>query len=272
MDSLLQYFENFPDHNKLIWIFICLTIFWGMETLIPRYQFFYKKWKHAGVNLFFLATSVAINLLMAVLLALVFLQLDKNHFGLLYLVDWPSWAELILSVSALDLVAQYFSHYLLHKVKWMWKFHMVHHSDTHVDVTTGTRHHPGDYLIREIFSLLVIVLTGMPFAYYLIYRLTTVFFTYWTHANIKMPLWLEKSLSLIFVTPDLHKFHHHYERPWTDTNFGNVFSIWDRIFGTLVYDDPTKIRFGLDVLDHTTSQRIKYQLLLPFNNDVKTDD
>ena len=73
-----------------------------------------------------------------------------------------------------------------------------------------------------------------------------------THANIKLPGKLDRILSYVFVTPDMHKFHHHYRAPWTDSNFGNVFSIWDRMFGTLVYADTSDIRYGLDVMNGDT--------------------
>ena len=116
---------------------------------------------------------------------------------------------------------------------------MIHHSDSKVDATTGTRHHPGDYLLREVFALGTIILVGAPIAFYLFYRIVTVFFTYFTHANIALPAVVgQTALSWVIVTPNLHKFHHHFERPWTDTNFGNIFSLWDRMFGTLVYQDP----------------------------------
>ena len=148
---------------------------------------------------------------------------------------------------------------------------MIHHSDTKVDATTGTRHHPGDFVLREIFALLAVLILGAPVAFYMFYRICTVFFTYFTHANIILPRWLDKPLSLVFITPNMHKFHHHHERPWTDSNFGNITSIWDRIFGTLVYDDPRKIKFGLDVLDDTTDEDVKYQFMIPFNKSIKTD-
>ena len=70
----------------------------------------------------------------------------------------------------------------------------------------------------------------------------------------------------------MHKFHHHFERPWTDTNFGNIFSFWDRMFGTMVYDDPKQVQFGLDVLDDSRDQDIMYQLKVPFDSSIQTDD
>ena len=148
---------------------------------------------------------------------------------------------------------------------------MVHHSDTQVDATTGTRHHPGDYLMREVFALGTIVLLGAPMAFYMVYRIASVFFAYFTHANISMPDGLDKALHYVIVTPNMHKFHHHFERPWTDTNYGNIFSIWDRIFGTLVYEKPTDVRYGLDVLDDLTDENLLYQLKIPFDSSIKTD-
>src|SRR5690606_6054802 len=85
------------------------------------------------------------------------------------LFEAPVWLKLLLSIMVLDLIAQYFVHYLLHKVKWMWRLHTVHHSDKNVDVTTGTRHHPFDFIIRETFALIAVVIMGMPIAFYLFY-------------------------------------------------------------------------------------------------------
>ena len=69
----------------------------------------------------------------------------------------------------------------------------------------------------------------------------------------------------------MHKFHHHFERPWTDTNYGNIFSIWDRLFGTMVMDDPKKIHYGLDVLEDSTDENLGFQFKIPFNKNIKTD-
>jgi sterol desaturase/sphingolipid hydroxylase (fatty acid hydroxylase superfamily) len=148
---------------------------------------------------------------------------------------------------------------------------MVHHSDTHVDVTTGTRHHPGDWMIREAFALLAVIVTGAPLSFYFIFRFANVIFTYLTHANISLPLWLERSLAWVFITPNAHKFHHHYERPWTDSNYGNIFSLWDRLFGTYVYGDVRKVQYGLDVLEGRKDDDVIAQLKLPFDSTVPTD-
>ena len=219
----------------------------------------------------FLSTTMVINVIFGIAALGVFELIQQERFGLLYLVDLPVWAELLIAVLIFELIAQYAVHYMLHRVKWMWKLHMVHHSDTHVDATSGTRLHPGDFALRELFALGAVVITGAPIAFYFFYRIVTVFFTYFTHSNINLPVWVDKPLSFVFVTPHMHKFHHHYQRPWTDTNFGSIFSIWDRLFGTFVYDDPKKIRYGLDVLDDKTDEDIAYQFRIPFDKGIKTD-
>ncbi len=271
MEKLLQFFEHIQTWQLLIWVATWITIFGLLENSIPVFSFKYRRFKHAGVNLSFFLSTALINLLIGLLTAGIYVFMRNHEIGLIYWLHWPLWAELLISLLLLDFFGMYCSHYMLHKFKWLWKFHMVHHSDTHVDVTTGTRHHPGDWIIRELFALLAIFITGAPIAFYFFFRFCNVVFTYFTHANIQLPVWLEKPLSWIFITPNVHKFHHHFERPWTDTNFGNIFSIWDRLFGTFVYDDVHKIRYGLDVLDNKPDEDIAFQFKLPFNKNIKTD-
>ncbi len=271
MENLVLFFEDLSNPQKLIWIIICLSFFWFLEGVYPLFKFEYKKWKHAKTNFVLLFTTILINVVFGIATASIFIWGQENSFGLLHWIDLPLWIEMIIGIMLLDLIAQYFVHYLLHRIGFMWRFHMVHHSDTHVDVTTGTRHHPGDYIFRETFALLAVVIGGMPLAFYMIYRILTVLFTYLTHANLTVPTWLDRTLSILFISPHMHKFHHHFERPWTDTNFGNIFSIWDRLFGTFVYDDPRKIKYGLDVLQAEKSDDLKYQLGVPFDYSIKTD-
>lgn len=267
MDSFLLFFEEMPVWMRLGWVIGVLSVFWILEGYYSFIKLPYKKWKHARANFIFLLFTVLINVGFGILTTGIFLWINTTHFGLLNLIDFPVWAELLMAVLVLDFVSQYGTHYLLHKVKWMWRLHIIHHSDTQVDVTTGTRHHPLDFIIRESSALLVVLLMGMPVAYYLIYRFLSVFFTYFTHANINLGK-ADKYISYIFVTPKMHKFHHHWQMPWTDTNFGNMFSFWDRIFGTLVYDDPHKIKYGLDIVDNNRDEDVMYQLSVPFRKDI----
>lgn len=260
-----------PMWQRAAWVFACLMFCWILEAIFPLFHHSYNKIRHVKVNMVFLGTTMIINAVFGVITAGVFVWVQQQEIGLLYLFELPLWIELIIAVLIFELVAQYAVHYLLHRVRWMWKFHMIHHSDTHLDATSGTRHHPGDYFAREVFALITVILTGSTIGFYFFYRICTVFFTYFTHSNIRIPRWLDKPLSYVFVTPNMHKFHHHYQRPWTDTNYGNIFSVWDRLFGTFVYDDPNKVRYGLDVLEDSTDENVAYQFKIPFDRRVKTD-
>lgn len=271
LTSILDFFENLSTLDKFLWIVICLSIFWIAEGIYPLFRFSNSKLKHSKLNLILLGTTMLINVIFGIATTGIFEWTAANNFGIFHLISLPVWLELLLAIMALDLIAQYLVHFLLHKVSFMWRFHIVHHSDTAVDVTTGTRHHPGDFIMRESFALFAIIIFGMPVAFYLIYRILTIFFTYFSHANMNMPAWLDKIIAYIFISPNMHKFHHHFERPWTDTNYGNIFSFWDRIFGTLVYDDMQKIHYGLDVTDSSKSDDLMYQLKVPFDKSIKTD-
>jgi sterol desaturase/sphingolipid hydroxylase (fatty acid hydroxylase superfamily) len=269
METFLSFFETMPIWMKAGWVFFVLAIFWLLEGYYSLIVLNYKKWKHAKVNLFLLLFVMIINAIFGIVTVGVFDWLSDSQFGLLYLFVAPTWIELILSILVLDLIAQYGVHFLLHKIPLMWRLHLVHHSDKKVDATTGTRHHPFDFIIRETFALIAVIIMGMPIAFYFFYRILSVAFTYFTHANIKMPLALDKGLSWIIVTPNMHKFHHHNELPWTDKNYGNMFSIWDRLFGTFVYGDLSKIVYGIDIADHTDDESLAVQLGIPFNKSVK---
>jgi sterol desaturase/sphingolipid hydroxylase (fatty acid hydroxylase superfamily) len=269
MNAFLLFFEQMPVWQKLGWVIFCIAVFWLLEGYYRDVNNPYDKAGHAKTNFGLLSIVMVINVVFGVLTAGVFIWLNQSNFGLLNYFTAPVWVELTLSIMVLDLIAQYGVHYLLHKVPWMWRLHMVHHSDKHVDVTTGTRHHPFDFVLREVFALIAVVIMGMPVSFYLFYRILSVLFTYWTHANIALPLSVDKALSYLIVTPGVHKFHHHRSMPWTDKNFGNILSVWDRLFGTFVYGDRKEIVFGVDRADHLNDQSFLTQLGLPFSSKVK---
>lgn len=268
MTDFLQFFETMPDWQRLAWLLVCLLFCWILESLIPLFRFDFKKFKHDAFNLGLFAMNGVIVLPVSIALGLVMVWSESNQIGLLYHIHLPLWAEVLLAIVFLDLIAQYTVHYLLHHVNWMWRLHLVHHADTHIDASSGTRHHPGDLAFRLIASGVAIVVFGIPAIYYIIYRLLTPFFGYFTHANIQLPKPLDRALSLVLVTPDMHKFHHHHKAPWTDSNFGNIFSFWDRIFGTMVYADTADIRYGLDIMDDARDLDLMYQLKAPFDSSI----
>lgn len=266
MYELINYFENIPTIHRSILIVGGITIFWFLEGLFPLVRFNYKKWQHAIPNFFFTLTTIVINLSMAFLLLNTSDWTIHNNFGLLqWIPGLTLWGEIILGVLLLDFVGAYLPHYTEHRIKPLWMIHLVHHSDPNVDTTTANRHHPLESIIRFLFTLLGVFIIGTSIGIVMLYQALSLVSTQFNHANIRLPKKLDQWISYIIVSPDMHKIHHHYRLPYTDTNFGNIFSIWDRMFGTFSNYEREKIIYGVDVFpDEKKNSQIKSLLKQPF--------
>ena len=266
MYELINYFENIPTIHRSILIVGGITIFWFLEGLFPLVRFNYKKWQHAIPNFFFTLTTIVINLSMAFLLLNTSDWTIHNNFGLLqWIPGLTLWGEIILGVLLLDFVGAYLPHYTEHHIKPLWMIHLVHHSDPNVDTTTANRHHPLESIIRFSFTLLGVFIIGTSIGIVMLYQALSLLSTQFNHANIRLPKKLDQWISYIIVSPDMHKIHHHYRLPYTDTNFGNIFSIWDRMFGTFSNYEREKIIYGVDVFpDEKKNSQIKSLLKQPF--------
>ncbi|HEY6977000.1 MAG TPA: sterol desaturase family protein [Chitinophagaceae bacterium] len=271
MKELTQYFEHIPSLHRALILAGGITFFWLLESIIPLFEFSYNKWRHAGINIFFTVTTLIINFGFAFLIVVTSDWCIAYHFGLLEWITLPLWLELILGLMLLDLIGAYTIHYIQHKIKWMWKFHMIHHADTHVDTTTANRHHPGESVFRAVFAVIAVFVTGAPVWMIMLYQSLSVVLAQFNHANIKMNPKLDKALRLVFVTPNMHRVHHHYVRPETDSNYGNIFSLWDKLFGTYRYRPTNELVYGLDVLKTHNDENLKDQLKIPFDTGVKAD-
>ena len=266
MNELINYFENIPTIHRSILIVGGITVFWFLEGLFPLVRFNYKKWQHAIPNFFFTLTTIVINLSMAFLLLNTSDWTIKNNFGLLqWIPGLTLWGEIILGVLLLDFVGAYLPHYTEHRIKPLWMIHLVHHSDPNVDTTTANRHHPLESIIRFLFTLLGVFIIGTSIGIVMLYQALSLLSTQFNHANIRLPKKLDQWISYIIVSPDMHKIHHHYRLPYTDTNFGNIFSIWDRMLGTFSNYEREKIIYGVDVFpDEKKNSEIKSLLKQPF--------
>ena len=241
-----------------------------LEGSIPLFRFSYNKLKHAIPNFFFTFTTILINFSLAFLLLKSSDWVSNNNFGLVHLYNFPLWIKVILGVLLLDFVGAYLAHYVEHNVKPLWMIHLVHHSDHKVDTTTANRHHPLESLIRFTFTVLGVFVAGVPIGVVMLYQSLSIISTQFTHANIKLSKKIDRMISYIFVSPDMHKIHHHYRLPYTDKNYGNIFSIWDRIFGTFIYYEREKIKYGVDVFpNEEKNSKIKDLLYQPFQKYQK---
>jgi sterol desaturase/sphingolipid hydroxylase (fatty acid hydroxylase superfamily) len=248
-DRIVEYFSTLEERplERMALLVGGLLIFWMIEGAIPLLPMRYKKNKlrHAGVNFIFTVLHLILHTGIAVLIVKLSDWCADNSFGLVYWTNANILGAIVIGVLALDF-SSWLVHYVMHKNRFLWRFHLIHHSDTNVDVTTGLRHHPGDSLLRGIFFLLLIFISGAPMYSVMIYQTMVVVATAFTHANISLPSKLDKMLSLVLISPNMHKVHHHWKQPYTDSNYGAVFSFWDRILGTFMKLDPKNIRYGLD--------------------------
>ena len=270
VEAIINYFDSIPSHHRAIILVGGITFFWMLEGSIPLFRFSYNKLKHSVPNFFFTLTTILINFSLAFLLLKSSDWVSNNNFGLIHFYDFPLWIEVIFGILLLDLIGAYLAHYVEHNVKPFWMIHLVHHSDHKVDTTTANRHHPLESLIRFSFTLLGVFVSGAPIGVVMLYQSLSIISTQFTHANIRLSKKLDKFISYIFVSPDMHKIHHHYRLPYTDKNFGNIFSIWDRIFGTFIYYEREKIKYGVDVFpNEDKNSNIKDLLVQPFQKYQK---
>lgn len=270
LERIAEYFSHIPSLHRALILAGGITLFWLIESAIPLFRFRYNKYRHALPNLFFTATTIVVNFALAFLIVKTSDFVVAQKIGLLQWVDLPLWADMLVGLLLLDLVGAYFAHWTEHNVRWMWKFHMVHHADTHVDTTTANRHHPVESVFRVAFTLLAILLSGAPMWLVFLYQSMSVVLSQFNHANMRVPEWLDRPIRWIIVSPNMHKVHHHYRLPETDTNYGNIFSLWDRLFRTYHHTPAKQLTYGLDVLDNSKDLNLAYQLKVPFDRTIKS--
>lgn len=244
-----------------------LAALWLMETWLPFYAEFREgrsqRLRHAARNLTLgLANALLLALAFGALLGSAATLAEKNHFGLLHCVAWPSWAEMLLGFVLLDLW-MYVWHLANHKIPFFWRFHRMHHSDPEMDVTTGVRFHTGEVVFSATARLAVLPLLGMSLGQVAIYEAVFLPVVLFQHSNVRLPRWLDYGLLALIVTPAMHRVHHSRWQPETDSNYGSVFPYWDLFFRSFRLRDAGEIRLGLDGLDTPEWQTLFGMLRTP---------
>jgi sterol desaturase/sphingolipid hydroxylase (fatty acid hydroxylase superfamily) len=220
---------------------------------------------HLGPNLALTFLTFATNAVMNAALVLGLVWCEAEGFGVLRALGLPPlWAAGVAFV-ALDL-STYATHVAMHKLPAWWRFHSVHHSDPMLDVTTTVRQHPGESVIRyaslAVFSL---ALGASPVAF-AVYRVAVALTALLEHANLWAPRAVDRALSWLVTFPHMHKLHHSRRPAETDSNYGNIFSAWDRLFGTYTPSERgTTVDYGLDGFDDPRTQTTVALLLAPFS-------
>jgi sterol desaturase/sphingolipid hydroxylase (fatty acid hydroxylase superfamily) len=247
--SMIHYFQDLEQRplERMAILVSGLLFFWILEGAIPVFSLRYRttKLNHAAVNFAFTVIHLIIHSLLAIFIVRLSDWCQSHSFGIVHWTKANIGWSVLIGVLALDF-SSWWVHWVMHRQPLLWRFHLIHHSDSKVDVTTGLRHHPGDSMLRGVFFILFIFISGAPMYAVMIYQTLVVAFTAFTHANISLPVAIDKWLSYLLISPNMHKVHHHRLQPYTDTNYGAVFSIWDRLLGTFSHLPMQDIRYGID--------------------------
>ena len=194
----------------------------------------------------------------------------ERGWGLLNTVNWPASVGFLLTIVFFDFV-NYGQHYLLHRVPVLWRVHRTHHSDAEYDFTTGLRFHPLESFFFTSLQLAAVTVLGPSPAAVFTTQIVFLLTTFFDHANVRIPRAADRVLRMLFVTPDMHRIHHSQAPGEGRSNLSNMFSWWDRLFGTYV-EEPASghegIVFGLREFGGRKHTTLPWMLAQPFLSDT----
>lgn len=268
--TLSGFFNSHQDLVQLIFYAIIITSLWVAEALVsgagPR-----PKWRHTLTNIWFIFTALPIQLSLTTIVVAVSAWATTNHWGLIYHLPFHTikWYYYLVLFVLLDL-GEYCYHVIMHKHDLLWRFHLVHHSDLEVDVSTTIREHPCETAIRTCFLILWVFLLGPSIGVLILRQVFQSASNILAHTEFRLPERLNRIVGFVLITPNLHHVHHHYQLPYTDCNYGDVLSIWDHLFGTYGKLDKPQTVFGLDThMDKAQNGKFRSIILMPFQKIVR---
>ncbi|QPD06240.1 MAG: hypothetical protein Nkreftii_004014 [Candidatus Nitrospira kreftii] len=221
-------------------------------------------------------TIVALNTVLARLLFAggaftVAAAAQERGWGLLHLVEGPVWLEAAIGILALDFII-YWQHRIFHVVPLFWRFHMMHHSDLDLDVTSGVRFHPMEIVLSLAVKVMAIMVVGASPIAVMIFEVVLNATSLFNHGNVLIPQHVERLLRWMVVTPDMHRIHHSMDVREMNSNYGFNVPWWDRVFGTYCPEPALghlAMRIGLEHLGPSTCLNIFMMLRFPFSTSLK---
>lgn len=256
---------------------IRLAIFWGglalfllLELAIPYRRPSVSKFKRWAINLGMTAlNSVILAVIFGAAILATSRYVTEHKLGALNQVDLPYWLKLLIAVAFLDFML-YVWHLLNHEVPLLWRFHRVHHTDLNMDVSTATRFHIGELSISAPIKISLIYLIGADPLTVIVFEAGLVLSAQFHHSSLQVPWAFEKIFWMLFVPPSMHRIHHSVKIKERNTNYGTIFSLWDRIMGTMIKDvDQAGIRIGVGGHFDEKKLGLGHLLALPFTPYVK---
>ena len=245
-------------------IFAAMALF---ELALPRRALIFSRARRWTTNLAIVATDTAVLRIVFPMAAVgIALWAGERGIGLFPALGMPLWLAGVLGFVLLDF-AVWAEHWASHKIPLLWRIHRMHHADRDIDVTTALRFHPLEIVLSMVWKAAVVVAFGIPVMAVLVFEVVLNGAAMFNHANVRLPLALDRWLRLLVVTPDMHRVHHSVIRRETDSNYGFNLAIWDRLFGTYVAQ-PAKghegMTIGLDEYQHEGPIGYVWSLGVPF--------
>jgi sterol desaturase/sphingolipid hydroxylase (fatty acid hydroxylase superfamily) len=222
-------------------------------------------------NLAMTAQTLVVGFLLTSAVGLAAVHVPLGSPALMAAAGMPPVVQLVVGIVALDFAFGYVAHRTMHVSPLLWKYHRVHHSDPFVDVTTSYRTHPVENVWRHLWLFATVWALGVPAAAVVAYRALSAVNGVLEHANIRPRPALDAAVARVWVTPNMHKVHHSRDRRETDTNYGNLFTLADRVFGTF---SPTEraasVAYGLDDVEPSEIRSFGALLAMPWRSGRET--
>ena len=198
------------------------------------------------------------------------MEVQARGWGLFSIVSLPDWLKVAATVVLLDL-AIYAQHWTFHRVPWLWRLHLVHHVDLDFDTTTGIRFHTIETLLSFVWKVAVITLLGAPALAVMTFEILLNATALFNHGNARLPLWFDRVLRLLLVTPDMHRVHHSIEDRETNSNYGFCLPWWDYLFRTYRAQPAAgheAMTIGRPEFRDPQVERLPFMLRLPFQREL----
>ena len=241
-----------------------------LEFLVPYRPSSVSKLKRWINNISFtIFNSILLNLIFSAAIISTAAYVQTNRLGILNLIEVPAWLKILATVAFMDFML-YVWHLLNHEMPFLWRFHRVHHSDLNMDVSTATRFHIGELSISAVIRIFIIYFLGASYLGVLIFEIAVVLNVQFHHSSLKVPGWFESMWWIFFVPPSMHRIHHSVIIKERNSNYGTLFSLWDRILGTLITDvEQGEIRIGVGAYGKPDRLNFHQLLVMPFTRTVR---
>ena len=255
-----------PEMRPIIFVLVLISC-WLLQSGFPRRAQRSKNDRLIGNFGLMLCGSVLLWLVVPLGALGAAAWADQNHWGLLRLAELPAWLSLLITVVALD-CAIYWQHRAMHQWPVLWRLHRVHHSDILLDTSSGVRFHPLEILLSMVYKMAVVIALGASAEAVLIYEVLLSSFALFNHSNWRMGG--DALLRNIIVTPDVHRVHHSTIEQETNSNYGNLLVLWDKLFGSYIgqpQQGHIEMQIGLEHSRDAHSQKLLTLLANPFGKN-----